>query len=398
MTTPTTQLLCFSFLVMTLSVPLSAEENKQAGFGSPDTVDNQIDKDGKGRDQSAKDSLAEKGIKLALDYSFVGLGANDTLPGADDTSGGGMLRLYGSWDAVNRGENNVGGLVWKLEHRHAYTDTAPKYFMFDAGGLGLITPPFSDEGTRLTNLYWRQRFNDGNSIVTAGLLDATDHFDVYALASPWTGFMNFAFSTGSTTVALPGDAAFGVAAGTMLSDKVFLIGGITDMESDPTKPLESVSRFFEDGHHFKSVELGWTKNKDSIYTDNIHLSLWQADESEMQGSTKGHGAVVSFSRMLGPWLPFVRAGVSEDAGALSEKSLSTGFGYYGLGGKSNNLGAAINWADTGDKDQITAEIFYLIKPLPWLEITPDIQIVQNPALHPEENQLIIIGLRGRLIW
>ena len=398
MTTPTPQLICFTLLAMVLSANLSAEEENRAGFGSPDTVDNQIAKDGKNRDQSVKDGLAEKGVNIAVDYSFVGLGANDSLAGEDDTSGGGMLRFYGSWDAVNRGKSNVGGLVWKVEHRHAYTDTAPKYFEFGAGGLGLITPPFSDEGTRLTNLYWRQRFNGGNSIVTAGLLDATDHFDVYALASPWTGFMNFAFSTGATTVALPGDAAFGVAAGTMLSDKVFLIGGITDMESDATKPFESVNSFFDEGHHFKSVELGWTQNKDSIYTDNLHVSLWQADESEMQGSTKGHGAVVSFSRMVGRWLPFVRAGVSEDAGALSEKSLSTGFGYYGLGGESNNLGAAINWADTGEDDQITAEVFYLMKSLPWLEITPDIQIVQNPALNPEENQLVVFGLRGRLIW
>lgn len=387
------------------NVSANTVSNSNAGFGSPDAVDNRIAEDEKNRDQATKDKLAEKGIKLAVDYSSVALAASEVVDGADSSAGSGMLRFYGSWDVVNKGGQNNGGFVWKVEHRHSYTNTSVKNFEFGAGGLGLVTPPFSDEGTRFTNLYWRQSFNNKKATVFAGFLDSTDYFDVYALASPWTGFMNFAFSTGVTTAALPGDAAFGIAGGTMLSENTFIIGGLTDMESDPTQMHKSVDTFFNDKHYFKSIELGWTSSKEKIYVDNVHLSLWHADESIQQGTSDGQGMIFSASKMIGKWLPFFRAGYSDGAGTLTEKSFSTGFGYYGLGGESNNLGAAINWADVVEdasnpspKDQITLEVFYLVKAVPFFEITPDIQIIKNPALNPEKNQTLILGLRGRLIW
>ena len=71
---------------------------------------------------------------------------------------------------------------------------------------------------RLTNLYWRQRLANGNVTITAGFLDVTDYVDAYALASPWTGFGNLVFSTGSATIGLPNDATLGIAAGVMLTD------------------------------------------------------------------------------------------------------------------------------------------------------------------------------------
>jgi porin len=373
---------------------------ENANFGSPEAVDNRISADRNNREQPLKERLGEHGVNLALDYSAVALGASDVLPGSDDSASGGMLRFYGSWDALNQGKSNSGSLVWKVEHRHAYSDTSVKNLLFGAGGLGLVTPPFSDEGGRLTNFYWKQRFNQGNGTVIAGFLDATDYFDVYALASPWTGFLNFAFSTGTTTTALPGDAALGIAAASMLGKEWFVIGGITDMESDPTDPLDGFNTISDESNFFKSLEIGWTPSRDQIYVDNVHLSFWQADESPAQGTTKGQGINISASKMFGQWLPFIRGGFSEDAGTLTESSISTGFAYYGLGRETNNLGVAVNWADIdeSDDDQVTLEMFYFMKLTKFLEITPDIQFISNPALNPNEDRITIYGLRARLIW
>ncbi len=367
------------------------------GFGSPDAVPNQL-----ARDElswgSFKQSLADKGVKLSVDYSAIGFEANDTLPDASDRSAGGMVRFYGQWTVSENDQGNSGSLIWKVEHRHSYTDTSPKEFLFGAGALGLEVPPFSDEGGRLTNLYWKQRFNGGRGTIVAGHLDSTDYFDVYALASPWTGFTNFAFSTGTTTVALPGDAAVGVAAAHMLGKNFFIIGGLTDMNSDPTDPLESWDSFFNDNKYFKSIELGWTSGREQIYTDNVHLSVWHADESEVQGTDDGWGVNLSASRLWGQWLPFVRAGWSEDAGTLFEKSISIGTGFFGLGDPNNNLGVAMNWANVeGGDDQYTTEVYYLIKPMHWLEVTPDIQWIRNPALNPGRSNLMVVGLRGRIV-
>ena len=103
---------------------------------------------------------------------------------------------------------------------------------------------------------------------------------------------------------------------------------------------------------------------------------------------------------MGAWLPFLRVGVADNGSLLGiDKSVSTGFALYGQGGKSNTFGAAINWSDVAaNDDQITLEAFYLMKLMPFWEVTPDIQIVQNPANNPNEDQVMILGLRTRLVW
>ena len=381
-------------------LPIVGHCQTGANFGGPDAVDNRIALDRASRDQPLKERLAGRGVNLSLDYSAVGLTSSEVLPDSDDDASGGMLRFYGSWDALNRGEANSGALVWKVEHRHAYTDTSVKDFLFGAGALGLVTPPFSDEGTRLTNFYWKQRFNSGRGTAVAGFLDATDYFDVYALASPWTGFLNFAFSTGTTTTALPGDATLGLAAASMIGEEWFVIGGITDMESDPTDPLEGFDTFFDESNYFKSIEVGWTPSQEQIYVDNVHVAYWHAEESLAQGTNKGQGINVSVSRLIGPWMPFVRGGYSEDAGTLSESSVSAGFAFNGLGRESGKLGVALNWADVegSDDDQYILEAVYFFKLGGAFEITPDIQCISNPALNPDVDDLTIYGLRVRAIW
>ncbi len=376
----------------------TSAQDKGANFGGPDAVDNQIAEDNRKSQPDFKTQLEQNNISMGLDYSSVFLGANNVLPGSDDNAGSGMVRFYGSWNPIGVGTTEVGGLVWKVEHRHSYTDTSVKDFEFGTGGLGLVTPPFSDQGFRFTNLYYKQKYMDGKASFVAGFLDITDFVDVFAMASPWTGFMNFAFSTGTTTMALPGDAALGAAGGIMLSDEYYMVASFVDMNSDPTNILDGFDSFFSDNKYFKSIELGWTKSQGHIYVDNIHATLWHADESVEQGSTKGHGINFSASRMIdGKWLPFVRAGFSQDAGTLMERSISAGFGYYGLGGEENNLGAAINWGQVqGSDDQYTTEVFYIIKPLDYLEVTADLQYIANPALSSQDKSTLIYGLRLRL--
>ncbi|WP_370980574.1 carbohydrate porin [Agaribacterium sp. ZY112] len=379
-------------VVGTISSFAFAEQDAQ--FGSAEQVNNRINEDNKNTKRPFKDRMADKGLLLAADYSALAMGLDEALGDADDSASGGMFRFYGSWAAIDNG-----ALVWKAEHRHSYTDTEPRFLPFNAGVLGLEAPVFSDQGTRLTNLYWKQRFNDGRSTVIAGMLDVTDYTDVYAVASPWTGFVNFAFSTGNITMALPNDAALGVAGATMLGDNFFIIGGVTDMESDPTKPLDGFDSFFNDGHYFKSVDLGWTSSQDNIFVDNVHVTLWDADKSETLGQAADSGVNLSASKMLGQWLPFVRASWADKGALLGfDKSVSTGFSYYGLGKEGNNLGLAINWADAkADSKQVTTELFYFMKLLPGWELTPDIQYVQNPV-NSTEDSAIIAGVRTRLIW
>jgi porin len=379
-------------------------------FGGPDNVENllradrEVDRSLLDRWEGWKDGLqGKRGLSFSVDYSAVYLGA-DHSPGEDD-AGGGMVRFFGAWDLTGRGSKITGALVWKVEHRNAYTNVPPSDFGFDLGYIGIFEPPFSDQGLRLTNLYWRQRWR-ANTPVTAvgGWVDVTDYLDVYALASPWTGFSNFAFSTGSNTIPVP-DEGLGVAAAAMLTDKVFLIGGLADSNSDPTDPLNGFDTFFGDREYFKHIEIGWTPSHGQVYLDNAHLTIWHADDRTDAGTPGGWGANFSFTRHLKErWLPFVRVGYAEDGGSLMQKSVSIGFGYQRNRGQSL-LGVGVNWGEPNETtfgpgldDQYTAEVFYRWQIAREVALTPDLQYLKNPALNTGQNSIWVFGLRARFVF
>jgi porin len=314
-----------------------------------------------------------------------------------------MARFFGSWDLVGRGTDSAGAFIWKVEQRHGYIDPAPKGLASNLGYVGLFEPPFSDQQFRTTNLYWRQRIA-GRATVFIGFLDATDYLDVYAMASPWTGFTNFAFSTGSETIPVPNDAALGAAAGVMLTDNIFAIGGVVDSNSDPTKPFQGFDTLFNKGELFKSLEIGWTSSNDMIYLDNVHVAFWHQDELVEAGTPGGWGLNFSATTYLGErWLPFLRVGYAEDGGSLMQKSVSAGFAYQPVAA-GHLIGVGANWGQPNEstwgssdlRDQVTFETFGRLMITRELALTPTLQLILNPALNPDVSSIFVFGIRTRV--
>lgn len=388
-----------------------------ADFGGPDAVENQIADDAQSVPALIegpmlqpwfdwKASLQERtGFSFGLDYIGLYLGANNSA--AEDNASGGIFRFFGSWDLVGRGTPNSGALVWKVEHRHRYGDVAPGDFgLGPLGYVGFIGAPWNDQGTRLTNLYWRQRLNEGEATLIGGYVDVTDYVDTFVGGSPWTGFVNLAFSTGSASMFLPNDATLGIAAAGMLTEELYAIGGITNAYADPTDPFsDSVSRFVEDGEHFATLELGWTRSQQRIYQDNTHVTFWHVDDSVQAGTDRGWGVSFSHVRHVDErWMPFLRGGYADDGGSLLQKSISGGLLYQGESG-GDLLGIGLNWGQPnkttfgpGLDDQYTVEAFYRFQLTQQLAITPSIEYIKSPALNPEDDALWVAGARARLAF
>ena len=388
--------------LLLLAVTATAQQSEGPGFGGPNAVENQVESDfGETWDawkQKLKDDL---GLVLSVDYTAAMLTANETF---DDKDGsGGIARIYGTFDLFNV-EN--GTLVYKFEHRHAYGSVSPFDFSLgQIGYVGLQEPPFNDTDFRTQNLYWRQRMNDGRSVLIAGILDVTDYLDAFALASPWLHFMNFAFSTGSATIGLPNDGALGVAFGTMLTDRFYLIAGFTDTNGDPSDPFEGFDSFFSDNEYFKSIEIGYTTSQERIILDNYHLTFWQKDAQTEANIPSGWGVNFSASRYLNENLmPFLRGGFTEDAGSLLEASVSGGVGYQ-TEAFDGLLGAAVNWGRPNEDtfgpdldDQLALEVFYRASVGRRAALTIDLQYINDPAINPSESSIWMFNLRGRVAF
>ena len=407
-------LIYMAVAVLGFSSAIQSAENtngKEVGVRlSTDEVENQIKLDKKANPlyesrlltplRDWRDEIAEKtGLNWSIDYNALFMGVNDS-PGEDSASSG-ALRFFGFWDLVNRDSANKGSLNWKVEHRHKYSDIPPSALGFESGYAGLFEPVFSDQGSRLTNLYWKQYFAGGKGAAVAGFLDPTDFVDVYLLASPWTGFNNFVFSTGSATIDLPNDAALGVAAGGMLGKSIYMQAGLADANSDPTDPFEGFESVVDDSDFFKWVEVGFTPGQDKIYFDNLHVTLWHIDE-RVNGTPDGWGLNASWQTWIGDkWLPFIRGGYANDSGSLLEKSLSVGVGFQPVP-QRGVIGLGFNWGKPnqvsfqGTNDQYTTELFWRYQLTRELAVTPSIQYLKDPALNPTEDNLWVYGLRLRL--
>ncbi len=403
-----------TFLLTAFATATLAEEgesgSKTSPLLSPDEVENQINMDQEVNPlyesklfapiQEWKTGVAERtGFNWSLDYSALFMGVSGS-PGEDSASSG-MVRFFGFWDLVNRGTPNKGSLNWKVENRHKYSDIPPSALGFESGYAGIFEPPFSDQGTRLTNLYWKQYLSKGTWAIVGGFLDVTDFVDVYLMASPWTGFNNFVFSTGSAATDLPNDATLGIGAGGMVTDKIYIQAGIADANSDPTEPFDGFDSVASDSDFFKWVEIGFTPNQDNLYFDNIHLTFWQIDE-RTNGTPDGWGINVSWQNWINDkWLPFVRGGYTEDSGSLLEKSVTVGLGYQpvpmrGVIGLGFNWGKPNQTSFAGADDQYTTELFWRLQLTKELAVTPSIQYIKDPALNDDEDNLWAFGLRLRV--
>ena len=382
-------------------------------LAGPSSVGGQLDKDREAKGASDpvprlseryfsfKNQVEEEyGFSFGFDYNALFQAASDSL--GEDKAAGGVFRAYGQWILVGKDSENTGTLVYKVENRHRLgTDVAPKGLGSEIGYAGLTAVTFSNIDWALTNLYWNQHLLNNRLAFVGGIVDVTDYLDVYGLVNIWTDFNNYAFTT-NPTIPAP-DQGLGAAVRVMPTQNLYIVAGIADANGDPTDPGDSINNFFSDNEFFTHVEVGWTPSWERRFSDNIHLTVWHADELDQAQVPDGWGAAFSFSRLFAEtWEPFFRAGYSEDGGALWERSVSTGFGYY-PGNSSDVLGIGFNWSrpaedvfGPGMDDQYTAEIYYRFQVVKVLTITPDVQLIIDPALNPQEDSIWVFGLRARL--
>ena len=378
------------------------QSRSSARFGGPTSVQEELAEDridlGKSRLErwsSWKDGIEGRhGFKFSIEYNSL-VQWYSASGNSDDLFGGGNARFFGSWTLLGRGTENHGSLVFRVDNRHAYTDLAPQGGSFVAGSAIPTGSLFSDREWGLVNLQWSQSILDGKGGFIFGMTPADDYFHAYGLANPLTAFSNLAFSVGGE-VAIP-DTGLGIAGGTMLDDHWYWKAGVHDANGSSTDPNLDV---IGDWELFKNVEIGWTSGRDRLYLDNLHLGAWHVDDRVEAGVPESWGLVANASWYFEDQrlLPFVRGGWSDGEAALLNAQVSAGVGRQFR--QRDLAGVGVSWGSPsaeGLKDQWSSEIFYRLQ---WgnFAVTPSLQLIVDPSLNPEEDVLIIGGLRARLVF
>ena len=386
--------------------PISNESIEQ--FGGPTSVSGQIAEDSNvnvpgfrcHRLQmlsepwfSFKERLAEScGLQLSIDESMFYQTATSSLGESDAASG--LVRVYGQWTFAGQGTATPSQIVFKGENRHRMgTRITPFDLGFEAGSILPTGTFFSEFNYGVTNLYWKQYLCGGDLVFAVGEIDVTDFIDVYGLMNPLTHFINLGFST-NPTIAVP-NQGLGIAFGAMLTQHIYAQGGLADANGQPTQA--GFDTFFEDNEYFTYLEFGLTPSKELLYVDNVHATFWHTDARKAAQTPEGWGVALTAQKYIDDrWLPFLRFGYAEGDAALMQTTLSTGIG---LRRENNDVaGIGISFGKPADgslRDQFTSEAFYRFQLTQALAVTPDVQLIGNPALDPQRDTLALFGVRLR---
>ncbi|PWJ38542.1 carbohydrate porin [Sediminitomix flava] len=384
-------------------------------FTGPAAVGNQLINDSRPNRATrfwyALDSLDKKkerfyertGFIAGVDYNSQIMAATNVIGNTVGASG--VFRIYGKWNMVKPGTNHEGGLIFKVENRHRYSDNALReYGPLDVGYAGFMQSVYNNQSWRVTNLYWRQVLGGQDKVVIyAGFVDITDWTDVYVVASPWQSFNNLVFATGSG--ALGGgypDGSFGVMVNAWLTEQFYATASIVDTNGDPTEFWKGFESFFGDFETVKTLEVGYTPNGlSSAFFKNAHITFWQVDKRAEGGTPNGWGIIGSWSWLYGKYLPFVRFGWADDGLSFYDYSISAGFAYNIIGASNLGVGINLNKPNSStfglDLDtQYSGEFFYKWQATHHSELTPNLQLIGNPAFNTNDNFSVVFGLRARV--
>lgn len=169
----------------------------------------------------------------------------------------------------------------------------------------------------------------------------------------------------------------------------------------------TIADFFSKDEHFYMLEVGLSslartgtaiQARGPTDADNIHVTGWYRNATN--GSPRSYGFAFNANYKIGQgFMWFLRGGWSKDF--LADGAVSGGFGWRPPKERSDLFGVGFGWTHPSSgalRSQYTAETFYRLQLVQNLAITPDIQLVIDPALNPRVNTIWVFSLRGRIVF
>ncbi len=401
-----------------------AEDDTQAGyndlqdFGGPEGVSQSLKRDDEKRESTFQFDGLQRGLKPYFDWKRrmndehgVALGfqlyalyqdASSSLDGRDSDAFGNIFRFFGNWTVFKQDNGNLGRIEWRVESRSNFGSFQAPGSLGSATGIATVVPGFAysdnfDLDIPIVN--WTQSFANGRAGYAVGRLA----FDVYLDAFPFQtfsrGFLNRSFIL-NPTIPTTGIGAIGGVVKGYVTDNIWMGAQIHDANAaSGTFDWDTM----REGEWLKAIEIGYTPSFEERKAKLIQLSFWEKDQRTLAGISKGSGWAVSTAYKLNDkFFPFLRFGHSDGGGGVAaESAISVGVEIAQRFDETWTIGAG--WAKPsretfgpGLDNETVLETSYKFQLSQNFSITPDVQVVFNPANDPSESSVWVIGLRAIL--
>ncbi|RZT91438.1 carbohydrate porin [Rivibacter subsaxonicus] len=347
------------------------------------------------------------GLVIGGSYGVLWQSYSNTPPGVESNAVGHKFTFNLSYDLLNRGAPDALTFDMAVEDRRPLgTDRAPLQAGIAAGSAVPTAATWGDFSLGITQAYVRQNLFQNRFQYTVGKIFAPNFVNAYPFFDDNRQFLSLQFST-SPTIAVPLRGFGGVAAWYPQGGPgLYMQGGMFTPYSSDTG--STIGDFFGENDYFYSLDFGFSalaasgvpiNARGPMDRNNISMTVWYRDPLN-NGSPRANGVAFNANWLFGEnFMPFLRGGWSD--GWQLDRNVSLGLGWRPPTAPADLLGVAIGWtrpANTILREQVTSEVFYRWAITPNLAITPVLQLVNNPALNPREDQLWVFSLRGRLAF
>jgi len=384
-------------------------------FGGPESVTGQLKEADKERESIYQFDGLQRGLApyfnwkrevkddlgLSLGFHFYALyqQASSSLANRDDDAFGNIFRFMGNWSVFEKDNGNLGRIEYRVESRSNFGSFQAPGSLGSATGIATVVPGFAYSDNfdlDLAVINWMQTFNDGRAGYAVGRLA----FDVYLDAFPFQtfsrGFLNRSFILNPTLPTTGVGAIGGVVKG-FVTENIWLGAQMHDANAASGDfDFDTV----QEGEWLKAIEIGYTPSFGQRKSHLAQFTYWEKDARALAGTSKGSGWAVSSAWRLNEQIfPFIRFGHSDGgAGVAAETAISMGAEINYRFDQIWTVGAG--WAKPSSEtfgpgldNEAVLETSYKFQLSKNFSLTPDLQVVFNPANDPGESSVWVFGLR-----
>jgi porin len=263
----------------------------------------------------------------------------------------------------------------------------------NVASISTLNATVFDVGAVVDELFWKQVALGGKLLLLGGKLDLMYHFDTNRAAND--GYVQFFSYSLQNNPSIPGPlyGGFGGIARLNLPSKSYLMFGAGDSSMDqavlPWKTLHNDS-------WYQLLELGIAVDIPALGAGNYRLTPWH---NHLLGAD-GFGVGLNFDQELGrkDIVAFFRFGYGDRAVTPVRIFASGGISFERpFGRPDDQVAVGVAWSDPspgyGFRSETLLEMFYRFELMKTVSLSPDLQLVFNPAGNPKTDVVVIPGVR-----
>ena len=349
-----------------------------------------------------KAELEEKhGFKYGISLTMIYQKADDTFGPEDDASGY-DLDLSGTWKIKDEQSDSttIGFQIFTRDDMGS--ELTPQVLFTQYGGLYSSAGPFGETDPTIGQLWLQKKYGDRFGF-QIGQLFPISAYDFFPFKNFRTDFVDFNHAT-NATIPLP-DYGLGALVRYKPAQDMRLTVGIHDANADAEKSGTDTY----DGELFTYVEIAFDRNPAARMPGRppshyAHVSFWHQDELEDAGVEDGWGVGFTGVRRIGRYSPYLRLGyadVDDVGGPTSVESMfNIGVAIDEIFGQARDrivIGYTLAEPANGAlDDQHAIDAYYRVQLTPEIQIGPTIHFVIDPVSNPDEDEVLVGGMRLRL--